>query len=574
MQRGSGNLHKRMYYLMLSTLLILGIILWRLFHLQVTLMQQLFWQGKKNCTRIEKTTSLRGTILDCNGIPLATNRPTINLHWHSTGKTSLDTLALDSLKKLEKIVGSTIIDNPETMALLKNTERYCKDCLLVEDLSLQQVCQIEEQLAGSQNVRLVTKFKRFYPHKNCASHILGYLGNLDFGTCGKMGLEKLLDENLRGEPGTLHRTINSCGKSLAEEEMKKALAGQDIQTTIDITLQEIIEKVFPDEHTGSFIVMDPETGSIKALLSRPNFDPNMFLQPIIQQDWQTLCEKQSFINRTLNASYPLGSIFKLVTISAALEKKITTPDAIWNCCGYLTFGKRQYHCHELTGHGQITTGQAVALSCNSVFYKLGKQMDIDLIADYAHRFGLGERTNIMFPENSGLIPTRAWKRAVKKEPWRPGETLSAAIGQSFILATPMQVAKMISSIFTGYLATPRILTTEPIETIPLNIQPDTLSFLRGCMKKVVTCGTGQRVSHIKDMVVHAKTSTAQTSALEKATMGKGFLEHAWFVGSFRYKQNKPLTFVILAENVGSSRTATAIAQKFLMEYKRLIDATN
>jgi penicillin-binding protein 2 len=198
-------------------------------------------------------------------------------------------------------------------------------------------------------------------------------------------------------------------------------------------------------------------------------------------------------------------------------------------------------------------------------------MSIDTLAEYAHIFGLGEKTHICFPEKEGLIPTSAWKKETKGERWWPGETLSAAIGQSYLLVTPLQIARMISSIFTGELVTPRILDVEPICKRKLTLAPSTLDFLRQSMKSVVTRGTGINISRVKDIEMYAKTSTAQISGYDKREMGAQYQEHGWFVGYFSYKNNRPLTIVVMAENVSTSRVATQIAKNFLIEYKKLMD---
>ena len=224
-----------------------------------------------------------------------------------------------------------------------------------------------------------------------------------------------------------------------------------------------------------------------------------------------------------------------------------------------------------SGHGLLNIEQSLAHSCNILFYETGKKISIDLLANYAHRFGLGEKTNIMFAEKEGLVPSTAWKRRVKNERWWPGETLSVAIGQSYLLATPVQIARMISSIFTGQLVTPRVLMNEPINKQPLAISLETRKFLQQSMQKVVHQGTGQKVKTIKDIKIYAKTSTAQTSSLEKRDWGTEYMEHGWFVAYFSYKDYKPLTLVILVEHASTSRVPAGIAADFLREYKKLMD---
>lgn len=261
----------------------------------------------------------------------------------------------------------------------------------------------------------------------------------------------------------------------------------------------------------------------------------------------------------------------MVTVSAAIENNIIPVESLWECNGYTMFCNRKYWCHRHYGHGHLTTRQALAQSCNILFFEIGKKISINLLANYAHRFGLGQPTDILFPEKTGLVPTTEWKEQVKGERWWTGETLSATIGQSFLLVSPIQIARMIASIFTGYLVKPRILSNEEIEMQPLAIEPETRSFLKDSMKKVVTKGTGRRVNTIKDIEIFAKTSTAQTSDKKKRHLGNQYLEHGWFVAYVKYKNARPFTLVILIEHAGASRVPTLVAKNFLIEYKKMID---
>lgn len=547
------------------------IITSRLIHLQILQKHTFFTKSRKNFLRIESIPSLRGNILDRNGQLLATNRPTTNLFWEGMGKTKLGDFQISTLRALETILGKSIIADEHLFDQIKYAERRYQKVLLATDISFEQLSQITEQLNDNKNVFISTHFKRFYPYNSFASHVLGYLTRMDMEMYGKMGLEKVLEEELRGQHGEKLKTINSIGRNLSEVEIKKASAGKNIQTTIDIDLQNIVEKVFPQEYTGTFIVMDPDDGSILALLSRPDFDPALFLEPLREEDWRSLQDKQPFLNRAFNACYPPGSIFKLVTVSALMETGHISPDSCWNCVGYSEFAGRQYWCNNRHGHGILNVEQSLANSCNIMFYEMGKKISIDTLADYAHRFGLGKKTNVLFSEKEGLIPNSAWKKRVKGERWWPGETLSVSIGQSYLLVTPIQVARMISSIFTGQLVTPRILMEEPIRHEPLRISLETRKFLQQSMQKAVVHGTASRAK-VKDIKIYAKTSTAQTSGMDKHDLGGEYLEHGWLVAYFSYKDEKPLTLVILTEHSGTSRTSTPIAGDFIRAYKKLIDS--
>jgi len=557
--------------LMLGTLGAFSFITARLAYLQLWRSHELFIQSEKNFTRIQTIPSPRGNILDCNGQLLATNRPTINLYWIGGGKRSFTDKDLKDLTALQSILEKPILDDSQFFDELRTAERRYQKFILAKDLPLEQLSKVQELFPYHEQISVTTDFKRLYPYGTMASHVLGYLGVLDADQYGKMGIEKLYEEELHGEFGSLAHIINSIGRDIATKEVKKNQAGKDIATTLDGKLQKIMQESFPEEHNGAFILMDPEDGSLVGVLSRPEFDPALFLDPILLIDWNNLQEHKPFLNRAFAATYPLGSIFKLVTASAALEQGLITPESSCLCTGEIIYGGAVRHCHNHYGHGRINSYQALAESCDIFFYEIGKRIDIDTLAHYASLFGLGKPTGTPFPEKTGLVPTRAWKRKRFHEKWWTGETLSVAIGQGYLLVTPIQIARMIGSIFTGNLVTPRIRIDEDVIKEPLKIQRSTRTFLQEAMRLVVTAGTGRSTSYVKDIVVYGKTSTAQTSSLEKRTMGKQYMEHGWFAGYFRYKNNRPLTFVIIIENVGSSRVPTNTARRLLNAYKKHID---
>lgn len=571
------RLNHRIAYIILVVLTMLSIIVGRLAYLQVLKGDHYAHRGKKNFMRIETVQSMRGNIVDQYGRLLATNRPVMNIIWQGTGNSTLSDEQKNILMQLETITKKQILNNPEWVSQIKHTEKQYKQLLIAYDLNFEQLSQIEEAFPHNPNILIQSDFKRHYPYHTTASHILGYLGReVETHTYGKMGLEKLCEDYLKGQPGAMVKMINSVGRHVGTTILKEAQNGADLSVTLDIDLQNICELIFPSYYSGTMIVMEPDNGAIRALVSRPSFDPELFLSPIPAQTWQDMQSNRPFVNRAL-CPYPPGSIFKLVTVSAALEHGLVKADASLFCPGYTTFAGRRYWCHCRWGHGDLTTSQAVAHSCNTLFFDIGRRIDIDLLAQYAHSFGLGLPTGFIFPEQTGIVPSRAWKKRERKESWWPGETLSAAIGQSFLLATPMQVARMIGSIFTGYLINPRILENQPLEKKPLTIKKETLEFLKQSMRFVVTRGTGRQVSTVKDVIIYAKTSTAQTSDFDKRTLGGKYLEHAWFVAYFQYEQRTPLVIVLLVENSGTSQIPTVIAKQFLIEYKQMLkqrDAAN
>lgn len=539
------------------------VIVVRLLYLQAHLQEKLFLKSQKNFLRTEKIDSLRGNILDCKGRILATNRPANNLFWFGTGKHILTEEQEFIIKNLGEILGRPLTSS-SLYSAIKQTEKHVRQLLLAEDISYEQLSKIVERFPQHPNLVIKQQGKRFYPHKNIGSHIIGYLGSVKYQEGGKMGFEKLYEETLKGEHGVLLKIINSYGRSLEQREIKKALIGQDLQLTLDLDLQMLIESIFPPLHQGTFLLMETETGAIRTLLSRPSFDPNIFLDPILFEDWQLLQEKQPFINRAFEAAYPPASLFKLITVTAALEENLIHENDHWKCRGFYPFGGKKLRCRK--AHGTINTQEAVAQSCNILFYEIGRKLTINTLAYYAHQFGLGEKTQHLFLEREGLIPTFQWKYENKGEPWWPGETLSAAIGQSYLLTTPIQIARMIASIWTGYLVKPRLLEKEELSHQPLTISQKTRLFLQNSMEQVVEKGTGVRLKGMPHLKMQAKTGTAQTSNLSKRKLGDQFKEHGWFVANFCYKNEAPLTLVVLVEHAGGSRIPANIAKKFLLSY--------
>ncbi len=561
---------QRIGYITLAILCAMLLISSRLFYLQVICCDHYASRGEKNFLRIESIPPQRGNIYDCTGTLMATNRPITHLVWNGTGNDALSHTQRTLLEHMGTITQSDMLQSKNIPYPITIAEKQHKQCVIAPDVSLAQLSTITEHYPNNPNIGIRTHFERYYPEGSQASHIIGYLSRYtegDSGPVGKMGLEKICDDLLKGHEGSRIKTVNSRGRNVAAATQHESLSGTDIYTTINIQLQRIAERIYPENQSGCILIMDPENGAIRALVSRPAFDPALFLKPISYQTWADLQHKKPFLNRAITP-YPLGSIFKLVTISAALEHGLLHPDQRWNCEGFVPFAGRKYWCNRRWGHGKLTTPHAFAKSCNMLFFELGKEMDIDMLANYAQRFGLGHSTNFLFPDSPGIVPSRDWKMMTRGERWWPGETLSVAIGQSFLMATPLQVARMISAIFTGVLVRPRILESEEVESFPLNLHPNTQKFLRQCMRLVVTNGIGKKVNGIEGVRIAAKTSTAQLSDLAKRKLGKEYLEHAWFAAHFQYKKEKPLVFLILVENAGSSQVASSIARELAIELKK------
>jgi penicillin-binding protein 2 len=564
---------RKILYVLIVVLCFFGFIAVRLFYLQVSQNKLFLKLGERNFLRTELIPSRRGNVFDCNNNLLATNRPVFDLYWKGGGKSSLTHRQEDFVRIVKEILGEKVLDDL-MVKQIERAERFSRSVLIKSDITQEELFKVSEQCSESINLFLEKHFKRVYPYNNMASHVLGYLrkaersGNFE----GFYGLEREIQADLEGEWGYVRHVTNAMGKRLRQQECQEAIAGTDVVLTLDLTLQSMAEMLFEPGQSGAFIIMDPEDGSIKAMLSYPNFDPNLFLEPISDQEWSDKFTIDSpLLNRAIHASYPPASIFKLVTFVAGLERGVISTNSSFFCPGYTLFCGRRYNCQHREGHGRLTATQALGASCNVPCFQIAQKITIDQLADYAMRFGLGQSTSFVVSDKKGLVPTSGWKQSCKGERWWPGETLSASIGQSFLLVTPLQIVRMVASICSGYLVKPRIMQAEQVEKTPLDVSGHTLSFLRHVMREVVLHGTGAYLSRFSEFHISAKTGTAQTISLEKQQKEtKKQLEHAWFAAYFSYKNTKPLAMVILSENAGSSRFALKIAEKFFTIYRKVL----
>lgn len=543
----------------------------RLFYLQIYASLSLLYRSKHNYVRYESVASPRGSILDCKGRQLATNRPIISLVWQGTGSRRLTDVQKESLQQLAHFLNLTI-DTAE----LEHKERQRRRCVLVEELSFNQLSVIMEQFPEHPNICCETHMQRYYPEHQLACHVLGYITlaaqQLGAMQAGVMGLERAFDRALRGVPGQMLTTINSCGHHVSQQELQRALVGESIRTTIDMDYQKIAEECFPEQERGVLLMMEATTGALRVVLSRPGFDPNLFTHPLTKTDWKKLLDNQAFINRAFSACYPPASLFKLVTMIAALDTHLINTDEHWYCPGYTIFAGRPYACMNRRAHGHVSIEDAISKSCNIPFYDIACKMKINTLAVYAQWLGLGTSTNSVIGEKTGLIPTTQWKYAKYGEPWWPGETLSASIGQSYTLITPLQACRLIGTVCQGYRVTPFLLEGYPVERVVPPINSSVLSYIKQGMRHVAQKGTGIVLKNLP-MTIYAKTGTAQTRSLaQSALVPEGPDSHAWFAAHVTYEDGVPFVLVILLEHAGTSRRAVAVAKDFLTRYKKVCDA--
>lgn len=568
MQISQKNLIHRWQQLIKWYLFFLSLIFLRTTYVQLICHNFFEKRSKKNYMRTVNLCSQRGDIVDCNGIILATTKAQHTVYWYGSGRNDLSNTQFNQLLKIFSILKLQIKEEQVLINKIIDAEQRKKKICIAQNISNKQHDLIKIKWPQHKNIIIKTTYGRCYPFGETACHFLGYTNKSSHNN-GVSGIEKMHQKNLIGKDGVALSIINAQGVTLAKKTIAPEKTGKTIKTTLDIKLQQLAEQAFNTKHNGAFIVMQAETGAIKALVSRPNFDPSLFLQPISHKQWQQLQHNQPFLNRSCNASYPPGSLFKLVIVAAALEHNIVDYASTFTCHGSFLFGKRHYHCNRHTGHGKIDLTHAIAYSCNIPFYTIATKLSVDQIADYAYRFGLGKKTNCNLQEQKGIVPSSKWKERTKGEPWWQGETLSVTIGQSFLLVTPLQVACMISSIFSGYRCKPRLFVNDPIDKQVINIGTKTLSYLQKAMSAVARYGTGRHIGNFNNIMIFAKTGTAQKTSYKKQTRTHD--EHGWFTAYVAPKYTDPLTLVVITEQAGSSRVAAKIAHNFLKEYAQIYD---
>lgn len=522
----------------------------------------------------------RGSIYDRNGRVMVENLPSYNL--------LLDrSRAADFTSSLE--FAAPILERPaaELKALV---DRYrglpsFQPVLLGEGLTLDQVARFEvEQLMHPEFVVDVSH-RRLYRLGVQGAHVLGYLGEarpeeladpakrLKSGDwVGRRGIELEYDSRLRGEDGERVVVVDSHGQSVEELGREVGRPGGALTLTLDAGLQQEAERQLEGK-AGAVVALDPRNGEILALVSAPGYDPNLFTRRLEVAEWQQLIQDPllPLQNRALASAYPPGSVFKMVMAAAGLAEGVVTPEEGVFCSGTKTFYKRPFHCWKAGGHGFMNLESALKNSCDVYFYTLGQKLGIERIARYARLFDFGQPSGIdLDGEKRGLVPDDAWSQSQRRHPWYPGETISVAIGQGALLATPVQMAVMAAAFANGgYLVTPHLVRGDDSHP-PRRIDLPSGIFepIRRGMWKVVNDGGTGASARVAGVEIAGKTGTVQVvahTAFEDSSL-RPYEErnHAWFA-SFAPYNNPTVVIVVFLEHGGQGSRAAAPVAKVLYE---------
>jgi penicillin-binding protein 2 len=441
------------------------------------------------------------------------------------------------------------------------------------DATLADIAVLEARRLELPEVSIEVVPLRSYPLASAAAHALGRVGEISErqlqlaeyrglppgALVGQAGIESRYNRELMGQDGYRRVIVNSRGLEVAEAARQAPSDGPKLTLSIDASLQAAMEAAF-EGRSGSAVALDPETGEILAMTSTPAYDPNQFTTGIEPAEWARLANdpETPLINRVSQGSYAPGSTFKVIAATAALEEGLITPATSFYCPGHLSVYNTVFRCQGV--HGVIDLRRAIGLSCNVYFYQLGIRLEITRLAKWAKLMGLGAPTGVDLPfEASGLMPSPEWKLRVLKTPWYAGETVSVAIGQGQVAATPIQMARVAAFVANGgRLVRPHFARHARSPHQPSVVRPATIAAVKAGMSAVVSDGTGMR-ARLQTVEVCGKTGSAQVVArarLERTPNARDLLPHGWFI-AFAPADQPKIALAVLVEHGGSGAAAAA-----------------
>ena len=600
----------------LAVFLAFAVFLGRLFYLQVVQGDALRVESERNSVRTVRIDAPRGNILDREGRVIASTRPAFDVEIIPSELRDADRVysALGQLLDEEASQVRDSVGKPHGRARFQPIS-------VLSDVSFEQLARVETHRFALPGVVTEVRPQRQYEDGDLAGHLLGTLGEIrleqldktsfeDYSAgeiVGQSGLEAVLENVLRGTDGGRNVVVNVAGREVERLDEVEPVPGNTAILTLDLDLQREAVAAYrsepapgapaptareaespPPEKTGALVALDPRTGDVLALVSRPSFDPNDFADGVPPETWRALTrdERRPLQNRAISGQYPPGSTYKPLLAAAALESGVINPQTHFFCPGSFALGRRVYKCWRKEGHGSVDVHEALVRSCDVFFYQTGLKLGVDRIADFGHALTFGRLTGIPLPEEKpGLIPTEAWKQRRFGEPWMAGETVSASIGQGFDLVTPLQLAVAYGALATGVVMKPRLVLrvekpdgslleeTQPELDSRLPISEANLAIVRKGLAGVVNepGGTGGR-ARLPGITVAGKTGTAQVIQLEhyegvdESRIPMRYRDHAWFV-CFAPAEAPEIVVAVLNEHAGHGGSAAApIAQRVLAKY--------
>ncbi len=553
-------------------------LLGQLWYLQVLEGGRLQELSEKNRIRIRPVAAPRGILFDRNGLALVDNRPAFTLSLIPREMEDRDTV-LARLSVLLKI----------PLAELEGSlDRVPADSMRAvrvrRGLSLEEVTKVEERKLELPGVLVEVEPQRVYPTSTFAAHLLGFVrevsdeqmkqGRYRRGDMiGQSGLERVLDEYLRGRDGGERIEVDALGRPVQVMKREEPYPGAQVVTTVDRRIQEAAERAMAGR-AGAVIVMDPRNGDVLAMTSSPAFPLDRFTGNLDREEWLRVVRDPMtpLMNRALQSQYAPGSLFKVIVTAAGLQEGSLTPMDRTYCNGEYHLGAWTFKDWKEGGHGHVDLRSALVQSCNIFFYQAGLKVGPEAIARYARAFGLGAPSGIdLGSEKPGLVPFAEWRRHRSGRGWQAGDTINMSIGQGQLLVTPLQVARMMAAVANGgILWKPRLVQRVELGdgslaysasskmTGRVDLSPVVWSFLRHALTGVVNEGGTGAAARIPGVEIAGKTGTAQSVAKSDSAKGQ---DHAWFA-SFAPAEDPEYVVVVLVERGGKGgQVAAPIARQ-------------
>ncbi len=576
----------------------------RLIYLQVVRHDDLLAQAENNRTAILPTVPPRGTILDRNGVVLASNYSAYTLEITPSKVKDLEA----TINELAELVDIQTKDRRRFKRLREESKSF--DSLPIRNrLTDEEVARFSAQSYRFPGVEIKARLFRQYPYSELASHVIGYIGRINQrdkerleeeedaasnyrGTeyIGKLGVEQRYERELHGITGVNEVETSAGGRATRSLSSRPAIPGQNVVLSVDIQLQKMAEDLFGNRR-GALVALDPNNGEVLAFVSKPTFDPNLFVDGIDVENWQMLNESidKPLLNRALRGTYPPGSTYKPFMAMAALSTGKRSASTIINDAGSWTYGGHTFRSHGDAGLGPVDMVRSIVLSSNVYYYSLANEMGVDTIHDFMKPLGFGQITGIDLPgEVRGILPSTEWKRNYYKKPeqkkWYGGETISLGIGQGYNTFTMLQLASATATLANGGMQfKPRVVTatqdalthaqTQVSAQQPqdLGYKPEHMEVVRNGLVGVVTSGTSARVFAGAGYTSAGKTGTAQAVTIgQKDKYDAGKLseyqrDHALYM-AYAPAENPKIAVAVVVENAGFGAASAAPIARRVFDY--------
>ena len=601
-----AELHRFRHRVLIMLVLVLvcfALLLSRLAYLQIVAHESFLEQAENNRTAVLPTVPPRGTILDRNGVVLASNYSAYTLEITPSKVPDLEA----TIQELSTIVDIQPRDR-RRFKRLREESRSLDSLPIRTRLSEEEVARFSAQHFRFPGVEIKARLFRQYPYGELASHVVGYIGRINArekarieeedeegnyrGTeyIGKLGVEQSYERELHGITGVQQVETSAGGRAIRRLSSRPAIPGKNVVLSIDIKLQQLVEELY-GQRRGALVAMDPNTGEVLAFVSKPTFDPNLFVEGIDAESWQMLNESidKPLLNRALRGTYPPGSTYKPFMALAALSTGKRSASTIIHDSGTWSYGGHTFRSHGDQGLGPVDMVRSIVLSSNVYYYSLANEMGVDTIHDFMKPLGFGQLTGIDLPgEVRGVLPSTDWERRTYKRPeqqrWYGGETISLGIGQGYNTFTMLQLATATSALANGGIRhTPRVVRatqdalthqaqpTASATPVNLGYNPEHLNVIRNGLIGVTTGGTSTQVFAGAPYTSAGKTGTAQAVTIGQkdkynaARLAEHQRDHALYM-AFAPADSPRIAVAAIVENAGFGAAHAAPIVRRVFDY--------